>query len=116
MGDVTTRKRINDRLRDAEIGKRNYLKCSLFERLGEILRPLVAKRHTEGNGTSRVAFGQPDRRTVAGAPPFCRHFSHWRLPAPSPTENAPPGRRGASGVTTGRRDMYLYICGSVGGR
>ena len=32
------------------------------------------------------------------------------------TENAPPGRRGASGVTTGRRDMYLYICGSVGGR
>jgi hypothetical protein len=33
-----------------------------------------------------------------------------------PTENAPPGRRGVSGVTTGRRDMYLYICGSVGGR
>src|SRR5262249_23194403 len=32
------------------------------------------------------------------------------------TENAPPGRRGVSGVTTGRRDMYLYICGSVGGR
>jgi len=24
--------------------------------------------------------------------------------------------RGVSGVTTGRRDMYLYICGSVGGR
>jgi hypothetical protein len=40
----------------------------------------------------------------------------FRLPEPSPTENAPPGRRGASGVTTGRRDMYLYICGSVGGR
>ena len=28
----------------------------------------------------------------------------------------PAFRRGASGVTTGRRDMYLYICGSVGGR
>ena len=35
---------------------------------------------------------------------------------PHTTENAPPGRRGASGVTTGRRDIYLYICGSVGGR
>src|SRR4051812_20541477 len=39
----------------------------------------------------------------------------WLARAPT-TENAPPGRRGASGVTTGRRDMYLYICGSVGGR
>src|SRR5215213_8992798 len=28
----------------------------------------------------------------------------------STTENAPPGRRGASGVTTGRRDVYLYMC------
>ena len=43
----------------------------------------------------------------------CRIFG---LLEPSTTENAPPGRRGASGVTTGRRDMYLYICGSVGGR
>src|SRR3954447_9582381 len=32
---------------------------------------------------------------------------HRSMPS---TENAPPGRRGASGVTTGRRDMYLYIC------
>lgn len=39
-----------------------------------------------------------------------------RRPTSRTTENAPPGRRGASGVTTGRRDMYLYICGSVGGR
>jgi hypothetical protein len=39
MGDVTARKRIDDRLRDAEIGKGNYLKCSLFERLGRSCGP-----------------------------------------------------------------------------
>src|SRR3954451_20118864 len=33
----------------------------------------------------------------------------WLCKDPA-TENAPPGRRGASGVTTGRRDIYLYIC------
>jgi len=33
-----------------------------------------------------------------------------------PQQKTPRLGRGASGVTTGRRDMYLYICGSVGGR
>src|SRR5215212_8270475 len=34
-----------------------------------------------------------------------------------PQQKTPPRGGGAlSGVTTGRRDMYLYICGSVGGR
>jgi hypothetical protein len=51
--------------------------------------------------------GRPDRRGLRGA---------FGSNKPCPTENAPPGRRGVSGVTTGRRDMYLYICGSVGGR
>jgi hypothetical protein len=39
MGDVTARERMDHRLRDAEIGKGNYLKCSLFERLGRSCGP-----------------------------------------------------------------------------
>ena len=41
-----------------------------------------------------------------------------RIPLARAPQQKTPRRGGgaSSGVTTGRRDMYLYICGSVGGR
>lgn len=53
----------------------------------------------------------PPLAAVLGAPLVVSVPGDWcSLWIGSTTENAPPGRRGASGVTTGRRDMYLYIC------
>jgi hypothetical protein len=41
--------------------------------------------------------------------PLQRRGRAFRLLMPTPTENAPPGRRGVSGVTTGRRDICISI-------
>ena len=64
-----------------------------------------------GQSSNESLLGRWTPRDSRELPKSDRTYTRCR-----PTENAPPGRRGASGVTTGRRDMYLCICGSMGGR
>jgi hypothetical protein len=79
------------------------------------------KASVQSRGIGTGSTSAPGRAAASPAPSArtgvdAGRSSRLPAPEPDPTENAPPGRRGVSGVTTGRRDMYLYICGSVGGR
>jgi hypothetical protein len=58
MGDVTPRERTDDRLGDAEIGKRNGYGSAPYLNAREILRPLGAQWHAEETEPLGWRFGQ----------------------------------------------------------
>jgi hypothetical protein len=64
-GDVAARERADDRLGDAEVGKRGDVVSSFLSDLGEILQPLSASGTRRKRNLSGGRLAKPDKSTVA---------------------------------------------------